>query len=326
MSAAKQAKIEADTLVVFGITGDLARKMTLRSLYRLERRGLLDCRIVGVAVEDWTLEHLRDHAREAIEASGEKLDRARLQPLRCAPVVCERRLQGPGHIRSARARAGRGRQPRVLSGDPAVAVRHGRAGARRRGGAARRARARREAVRSRPRLGARAVGGTAPLPEGGAALPHRSLPRQDGPRRAALPALRQLDARAGVEPQLPGVRADHDGGVLRRRGSRALLRPRRRAARRRGQPPHAAARGRRDGAAGGRGPGNDQGREVRRLSLDPRRRPGALRPRPVRRLPRDRRRCQALQNGDLRRRCAWTSTTGAGRACRSSSARASSCR
>jgi len=42
----------ADTLVIFGITGDLARKMTFRSLYRLERRGLLGCPIVGVALED----------------------------------------------------------------------------------------------------------------------------------------------------------------------------------------------------------------------------------------------------------------------------------
>ncbi len=33
----------ADVLVVFGITGDLARKMTFRALYRLERRKLLDC-------------------------------------------------------------------------------------------------------------------------------------------------------------------------------------------------------------------------------------------------------------------------------------------
>jgi glucose-6-phosphate 1-dehydrogenase len=64
----------ADVLVVFGITGDLAKKMTLRSLYRLERRELLDCPIVGVAVEDWTVEHLRKHARESIEAAGEKID------------------------------------------------------------------------------------------------------------------------------------------------------------------------------------------------------------------------------------------------------------
>ena len=39
----------ADVLVIFGITGDLAKKMTLRSLYRLEARGLLNCPIVGVA-------------------------------------------------------------------------------------------------------------------------------------------------------------------------------------------------------------------------------------------------------------------------------------
>jgi glucose-6-phosphate 1-dehydrogenase len=37
----------ADLLVIFGITGDLARKMTFRSLYRLERRELLRCPILG---------------------------------------------------------------------------------------------------------------------------------------------------------------------------------------------------------------------------------------------------------------------------------------
>ena len=42
--------LPADVFVVFGITGDLAKVMTFHSLYRLERRGLLDCPIVGVAV------------------------------------------------------------------------------------------------------------------------------------------------------------------------------------------------------------------------------------------------------------------------------------
>jgi glucose-6-phosphate 1-dehydrogenase len=65
---------KADALVVFGITGDLAKKMTLRSLYRLERRGLLDCPIVGVAAEDWTVQRLREHARESIQAAGESID------------------------------------------------------------------------------------------------------------------------------------------------------------------------------------------------------------------------------------------------------------
>jgi glucose-6-phosphate 1-dehydrogenase len=64
----------ADVLVIFGITGDLARVMTFRSLYRLEARGLLDCPIVGVAFDDWTLEQLVQRARESIVATGEQLD------------------------------------------------------------------------------------------------------------------------------------------------------------------------------------------------------------------------------------------------------------
>jgi glucose-6-phosphate 1-dehydrogenase len=64
----------ADALVIFGITGDLAKKMTFRSLYRLERRGLLDCPIVGVALEDWSIERLRGHAKRSIEAGGESVD------------------------------------------------------------------------------------------------------------------------------------------------------------------------------------------------------------------------------------------------------------
>jgi glucose-6-phosphate 1-dehydrogenase len=64
----------ADVFVVFGITGDLAKVMTFHSLYRLEQRGLLNCPIVGVAVDDWTIDHLRQHARECIEGTGEQVD------------------------------------------------------------------------------------------------------------------------------------------------------------------------------------------------------------------------------------------------------------
>jgi glucose-6-phosphate 1-dehydrogenase len=68
------ATTPADVLVIFGITGDLAKKMTFRSLYRLERRRLLNCPIVGVARDDWSVAALRDHARQAIEGSGETID------------------------------------------------------------------------------------------------------------------------------------------------------------------------------------------------------------------------------------------------------------
>jgi glucose-6-phosphate 1-dehydrogenase len=71
-ASADQAK--GDVLVIFGITGDLAKVMTFRSLYRLESRGLLDCPIVGVAVDDWSVDDLRERARTSIEGTGEHID------------------------------------------------------------------------------------------------------------------------------------------------------------------------------------------------------------------------------------------------------------
>jgi glucose-6-phosphate 1-dehydrogenase len=66
----------ADVLVIFGITGDLAKVMTFRSLYRLEQRGLLKCPIVGVAAQNWTVDQLRERARESIVGTGEQLDQS----------------------------------------------------------------------------------------------------------------------------------------------------------------------------------------------------------------------------------------------------------
>ena len=129
-----------------------------------------------------------------------------------------------------------------------------------------RARRRREAVRPRPRLRPGARRRAAPVHRRVAALPDRPLPREDGPRGDPLPALREHDARAGLEPQLRRVRADHDGRGLRRRGPRPLLRPGRRAARRRRQPPDAGRRRGGDGGARGRRPEHAQGREGRRCS------------------------------------------------------------
>jgi glucose-6-phosphate 1-dehydrogenase len=59
----------ADVLTIFGISGDLAKKMTFRALYRLEAGRRLDCPIVGVAIDDWDTEQLRRHAHEAVGAT-----------------------------------------------------------------------------------------------------------------------------------------------------------------------------------------------------------------------------------------------------------------
>jgi len=68
------APSSCDTFVIFGITGDLAKVMTFRSLYRLEQRNLLDCPIVGVAVDDWSIDQLVARARTSIVGTGEQLD------------------------------------------------------------------------------------------------------------------------------------------------------------------------------------------------------------------------------------------------------------
>jgi glucose-6-phosphate 1-dehydrogenase len=64
----------ADVLVIFGITGDLAKNKTFRSLYRLERRRMLRCPVIGVARREWADATLREHARRAIEESGEIIE------------------------------------------------------------------------------------------------------------------------------------------------------------------------------------------------------------------------------------------------------------
>lgn len=64
-----------DVLVIFGITGDLAKKMTFRALYRLEKRNKLNCPIIGVGRRtDWGHETMRQRARESIEHSLGTID------------------------------------------------------------------------------------------------------------------------------------------------------------------------------------------------------------------------------------------------------------
>ena len=246
------AQALADRLVIFGITGDLAKVMTFHSLYRLEARGLLDCPIVGVAGDDWSIDHLRKHARTSIEACGETHRRGRVRPVRGAALLSPATSPSDGHLRAG------GRGDRATRSTPSstsrsrLPVRQGRSGDLSEAGlTGRRPGGRREAVRPRPGLGPRARGRDPPVHRRVPAVPDRPLPRQDGHRRAAVPALRQHDDRADLEPQPHRIGADHDGRGLRRRGPRALLRPGGRAARRGRQPPDAARGGR---GHGGRRP------------------------------------------------------------------------
>lgn len=71
-----EAAKQADALVMFGITGDLARKKLFSALYKLEVDGMLDCRVVGVASSDWTTEELIGNAKDALLSEGTAIDDA----------------------------------------------------------------------------------------------------------------------------------------------------------------------------------------------------------------------------------------------------------
>ena len=125
--AGRRARIQrvADVLVIFGITGDLAKVMTFRSLYRLERRGLLDCPIVGVAVDDWTKDQLVERARESIQGTGEDLDETVFERFAARLSYVHGDFTDPAtYQRVGDAIKGAGCS-RLLPRDPALPVRNG---------------------------------------------------------------------------------------------------------------------------------------------------------------------------------------------------------
>ncbi|MEX0795996.1 MAG: glucose-6-phosphate dehydrogenase, partial [Acidimicrobiia bacterium] len=66
----------ADALILFGITGDLARKHLFSALYELTAAGKLDMPIVGVASSSLTVEELVERARKALDDAGDEIDDA----------------------------------------------------------------------------------------------------------------------------------------------------------------------------------------------------------------------------------------------------------
>jgi glucose-6-phosphate 1-dehydrogenase len=71
----------ADALVLFGATGDLAKRKLFPALYDLERHGKLDIPVIGVARSDWTDETFRKNAREAILGAKPDADEQTIKPL-----------------------------------------------------------------------------------------------------------------------------------------------------------------------------------------------------------------------------------------------------
>jgi glucose-6-phosphate 1-dehydrogenase len=64
------AASHSDALVLFGVTGDLAHKMTFPALYAMAKRGTLKVPVIGVAFPKWSLARLRKRVTDSIKRSG----------------------------------------------------------------------------------------------------------------------------------------------------------------------------------------------------------------------------------------------------------------
>ncbi len=70
-------RAHSDALVLFGATGDLARKKIFPAVYEMERNGRCGMPVIGVASREWSDDMLRERAHESItEQSGGDVDDA----------------------------------------------------------------------------------------------------------------------------------------------------------------------------------------------------------------------------------------------------------
>ena len=69
----------ADALVLFGTTGDLAKRKLFPALYAMERHGRLDLPVIGVARGTWDEERFCQHVRAAIAAAEPDADAATVE-------------------------------------------------------------------------------------------------------------------------------------------------------------------------------------------------------------------------------------------------------
>ena len=85
----KNHQPHADALVLFGATGDLAKRKLFPALYDLERHGKLDIPVIGVARSDWTDETFRKNAHESILGARPDADENAIKPLmKLMDLIC----------------------------------------------------------------------------------------------------------------------------------------------------------------------------------------------------------------------------------------------
>jgi glucose-6-phosphate 1-dehydrogenase len=66
----KDGAAQSDALVLFGVSGDLARKKIFPALYSMVKRGASTVPVIGVARSQCTCEDLRKRVTDSLRRSG----------------------------------------------------------------------------------------------------------------------------------------------------------------------------------------------------------------------------------------------------------------
>ena len=114
----------SDALVFFGATGDLAHKKIFPALQQLAKHEELNMPVIGVAKSGWTLEQLKQRARDSVEHNG-GLDPEAFAKLCKVLKYIDGDYSDPATFRELRQQLGSGRASAALSRHPPESFRRG---------------------------------------------------------------------------------------------------------------------------------------------------------------------------------------------------------
>ena len=251
-------------LVIFGVTGDLARKKLMPAVYDLTNRGLLPpgFALTGFARRDWATQDfaqivhdsVKQHARTPFrEAAWRQLSEG-IRFVQGTSTTTTRSTGSRDTVEELDPSRGTGGNHAFYLSIPPSSSRSSasssRAPACRRAGRAPGAASSSRSPSATTWPVARElkdIVSSVFRPDDD--LPDRPLPRQGDGAEPVGAALRQPAVRTDLELQLRRPRPDHDGRGHRHRWARGLLRRHRRGPGRHPEPPHAAPGAHRDGGA-----------------------------------------------------------------------------
>jgi glucose-6-phosphate 1-dehydrogenase len=101
----------SDSLVFFGITGDLAYKKIFPALHAMARRGMLSLPVVGVASSNYTREGLIERARASIQEHGGGVNEAAFAALAKALCYVQGDYREPATFKAIRKALGAAKRP-----------------------------------------------------------------------------------------------------------------------------------------------------------------------------------------------------------------------